>query len=86
MDIGLAVCLLVIYIVFTVISNRANQLKSESYDGILSYLYKNTFPVLIVVFGEVLSVLTLTVGMLFVFANLLGSMVYFPLSDIVNTM
>jgi hypothetical protein len=84
--IGLAVCLLVIYIVFTVISNRANQLKSESYDGILSYLYKNTFPVLIVIFGEVLSVLTLTVGMLFVFANLLGSMVYFPLSDIVNTM
>jgi len=84
--IGLAICLLVVYIVFTMISKRADQLKSENYDGILTYMYKKTFPVLLVTFGEVFSVLLLTIGVLFVFANLLGSMVYFPLADIANTM
>ena len=84
--IGLAICLLVVYIVFTMISKRADQLKSENYDGILTYIYKKTFPVLLVTFGEVFSVLLLTIGVLFVFANLLGSMVYFPLADIANTM
>jgi len=42
--IGLAICLLVVYIVFTMISKRADQLKSENYDGILTYMYKKTFP------------------------------------------
>ena len=84
--IGLAICLLVVYIVFTMISKRADQLKSENYDGILPYIFKKTFPVLLVTFGEVFSVLLLTIGVLFVFANLLGSMVYFPLADIANTM
>ena len=84
--IGLAICLLVVYIVFTMISKRADQLKSENYDGILTYMVKKTFPVLLVTFGEVFSVLLLTIGVLFVFASLLGSMVYFPLADIANTM
>jgi len=84
--IGLSICLLVVYIVFTMISKRADQLKSENYDGILTYIYKKTFPVLLVTFGEVFSVMLLTIGVLFVFANLLGSMVYFPLADIANTM
>jgi len=84
--IGLVICLAVVYVVFTMINKRANQLKAGSYDGILSYIYKNTIPVVISVFGEVFSALTLTIGVLYVFANLLSSMVYFPLSDIANTM
>jgi len=84
--IGLVVCLTVIYIVFTIIRRRAEQLKSKNYDGILNYVYEKVFPVLLVTFGEVLSVITLTAGILYVFANLLGSMVYFPLADIANTM
>ena len=83
---GLVVCLLVIYIVFRIISNRSQQLKSKTYDGILNYIFIKTVPVLLVTFGEILSLLILTVGLLFVFANLLGSMVYFPLSDLSNTL
>ena len=84
--IGLSICLLVVYIVFTMISRRAEQLKSEVYDGILNYIFKKTFPVLLITFGEVFSVLILTIGVLFVFAYILGSMVYFPLADIASTM
>jgi len=83
---GLLVCLLVIYVVFSILRNRSEKLKSESYDGILNYIFRKTCPALLVTFGEVLSVLLLTVGLLLVFANLLGSMVYFPLTDILNSM
>ena len=83
---GLVVCLLVIYIVFSTLRNRSKKLKSETYDGILDYIFRKTFPALLVAFGEVLSILLFTVGLLFVFANLLGSLVYFPLTDILNSM
>ena len=68
---GLVVCLLVIYIVFSIIRNRSRQLKSENYDGVLNYIFRKTCPALLVTFGEVFSVLLFTVGLLFVFANLM---------------
>ena len=84
--IGLTTCLLVLYIIFTIIKKRSDQLESSSYDGILSYIYKVSIPVIISIFGEVFSVITLTVGVLFIVANLINSTVYFPLSDIANFM
>ena len=84
--IGLTTCLLVLYIIFTIIKKRSDQLESSSYDGILSYIYKVSAPVIISIFGEVFSVITLTVGVLFIVANLINSTVYFPLSDIANFM
>ena len=84
--IGLITCLLALYVIFTIIKKRAEQLKSSSYDGILSYIYKVSIPLIISIFGEVFSVITLTVGILFIVANLINSVVYFPLSDIANFM
>ena len=84
--VGLSTCLLSLYIIFTIIKKRAEQLKSSSYDGILNYIYKVSIPLIISIFGEVFSVITLTVGFLFIVANLINSIVYFPLSDIANFM
>jgi len=80
--IGLALCLATIYVLFLFIKKRTNQLEESQYEGLLHYIYKTTFPSLIIIYGEALSLLVLLVGILSLVAALLSSSVYFPLADI----
>ena len=79
--IGLVLCLLIIYVIFFFIKKRTDQLADAQYEGLLHYIYKSTFPSLIIIYGEALSLLVLLVGILTLVAALLSSLVYFPLND-----
>jgi len=79
--IGLVLCLTIVYVIFLFIKKRTNQLEDAQYEGLLHYIYKSTFPSLIVIYGEALSLLVLLVGILTLVAALLSSLVYFPLND-----
>ena len=80
--IGLVLCLTTVYVLFLFIKKRTNQLADSQYEGLLHYIYKSTFPSLIMIYGEALSLLVLLVGILSLVAALLSSLVYFPLADI----
>ena len=82
MIIGLVLCLLTIYILFKIIKNRADQLLDAKYENIIHYMYKETAPKLIVVFGEIMSFTVFLFGILTFFAYIFSSMVYFPIADI----
>jgi len=82
--IGLIVSLGAIYFIFMIIMKRAKQLKNNEYNGLLEYLYKHTIPTCIVIAGEVVSSLIFTIGILGLFAALLGSYVYFPLGGVLS--
>ena len=82
--IGLFVSIGAIYFIFMVIMKRAKQLKDKEYNGLLEYLYKHTIPTCIIISGEVVSSILFTIGILGLFAALLGSLVYFPLGGVLS--
>ena len=82
--IGLVVSIGAIYFIFMVIMKRAKQLKDKEYNGLLEYLYKHTIPTCIIISGEVIASILFTIGILGLFAALLGSLVYFPLGGVLS--
>jgi len=82
--IGLAISLGAIYFIFMIIMKRAKQLENKEYNGLLEYIYKHTIPTCIIIFGEVVASLLFTIGILGLFATLLGSLVYFPLGGVLS--
>lgn len=79
--IGLVLCLATIYVLFLFVKKRTNQLEDSAYEGLIHYMYKSVFPTIIMIFGEVLSLLLFLVGILTLVAAILSSLVYFPLAD-----
>ena len=79
--IGLVLCLATIYVLFLFVKKRTNQLEDSVYEGLIHYMYKSVFPTMIMIFGEVLSLLLFLVGILSLVAAILSSLVYFPLND-----
>ena len=84
--IGLVLCLLTVYVLFKIIKNRADQLLDTKYENIVHYIYKETVPKFIVVYGEIMSFAVLLVGVITFFAYILGSLVYFPIADIPSSL
>ena len=82
--IGLIVSLGAIYFIFMVIMKRVKQLKDKEYNGLLEYIYKHTIPTCIIISGEVIASILFTIGILGLFAALLGSLVYFPLGGVLS--
>ena len=82
--IGFAATLAVTYFSFMVIWKRAVQLGEKEYTGLLEYLYMKVAPTLIVTVGEVASIMLLAYGLLSLIGELIGSVVYFPLMQIVE--
>ena len=80
--IGLVLCLATIYVLFLFVKKRTNQLEDSAYEGLIHYMYKSVFPTIIMIFGEVLSLLLFLVGILTLVAAILSSLAYFPLADI----
>ncbi|MBT3418085.1 MAG: hypothetical protein HN427_04850 [Flavobacteriales bacterium] len=82
--IGLVLCLATIYVLFLFVKKRTNQLEESPYEGLIHYMYKSVFPTMIMIFGEVLSLLLFLVGILTLVAAILSSLVYFPLADMLQ--
>lgn len=77
---GFAMSILTAWALFSVLKKRTEQMKTIEYDGLLSFVFVKTLPKLILVIGELLFVLFLYAGILQIFAALVGSFVYAPLS------
>ena len=78
---GFAISLLTAWALFSVLKKRTEQMKTIEYDGLLTFVFVKTLPKLILVTGELLFVLFLYAGILQIFAALVGSFVYAPLSE-----
>ena len=78
---GFAISILTAWALFSVLKKRTEQMKTIEYDGLLSFVFVKTLPKLILVIGELLFVLFLYAGILQIFAALVGSFVYAPLSE-----
>ena len=79
---GFAISILTAWALFSVLKKRTEQMKTIEYDGLLSFVFVKTLPKLILVIGELLFVLFLYAGILQIFAALVGSFVYAPLSEL----
>jgi len=78
---GFAISILTAWALFSILKKRTEQIKTIEYDGLLSFVFVQTLPKLILVIGELLFVLFLYAGVLQIFAALVGSFVYAPLSE-----
>ena len=84
--IGLVLCLATIYVLFLFVNKRTNLLQDSKYEGLIHYFVHSVFPTMIMIVGELLSLLLLLVGVLTLVAALLSSLVYFPLSDMFQSL
>jgi hypothetical protein len=80
MLIGFSISLITAWALYSVLKKRAEQLKELEYSGILDFVFNKTFPKVLLIIGELLFVLLLSLGVLQIFAALCGSYVYAPLS------
>ena len=76
---GAVLSLFVAWFLFALISKRTEQLKNESYDNLLSYLFVKVFPRMIIIAGEVTCTLLVYVSILGLIATCVGSAAYGPL-------
>lgn len=78
---GFAISILTAWALFSVLKKRTEQMKTIQYDGLLTFVFVKILPKLILVIGEMLFVLFLYACILQIFAALVGSFVYAPLSE-----
>lgn len=76
---GFAISLVAVWVLFSFLKKRAEQLKVIQYNGLLDYVFNKTIPKLILVVGELLFILLLYAGILQIIAALIGSYAYAPL-------
>lgn len=78
---GIVISILTSWALFSILKKRTEQMKTIEYDSLLSFLFVNIAPRLILVIGELLFTLILYLGILQIIAALIGSAVFAPLSN-----
>ena len=65
---------------------RANDLNAKEYNGLLQFLYKELFPTMIKIYGEVLAILPITLSLTGFFSVLFATWPYSPLGNYAGMM
>ena len=76
---GFLISLISVWILFSILKKRSEQLKEVEYTGLIDYVFNKTLPKLILVIGELVFILVFYGGILQIIASLAGSNVYAPL-------
>ena len=79
--VGVALSLIIAWLLYAIIMKRTTQLDSEEYDGLLNYVFSKVAPKLIILAGEVACTLMIYVSLLAIIATCVGAAAYGPLQE-----
>ena len=82
--IGLPIGLFMSWFLYSLVRKRAQQLGNNEYKNVLTFVFINTFPALIILIGEIGAALGIMASVLQLFGTLLNSMAYAPMMKLVG--
>ena len=77
--IGFILSLATAWVLCSIIKKRTDQMNDVVYDGLIKYIFKDFFPRMIILYGELVFALIIYISLSQIFATLVGSFVYTPL-------
>jgi len=81
--VGALLSVVVSWVGYSMLKKRIEQLNQQSFESLLNYIYKHFLPRLIIIIGEILFLLILSVGIFQIIATLLGTTVFAPLAEMI---